>query len=66
MSVLLWVCVISVQSTGYSLEDPHADHTEHAIAADEGGDPKAAIASFRAHVKFHPEDGEGCTYKAYL
>lgn len=40
----------------YALDDPDADHREHAIEMDEAGDLAAAIASFRAAAKFSPED----------
>ena len=49
----------SAELTPYALDDSEADHHGRAIAMEEAGDKKAAIASFRAHVEFNPEDVPG-------
>jgi hypothetical protein len=48
------------QSSGYSYEegDAEADHLTEAIRRDEAGDMAAAVASFRAYTRFHPESGK--------
>ena len=50
--------LLTARASGYSLDDPTADHTEHAITMDGQGDMVAAIASFRAAVKFAPTSAE--------
>ena len=41
----------------YSVDDPSADHRAHAIAMDRAGRPGAALASFRAAVRWAEEQG---------
>ena len=51
--------VVGVATTAkYDLTDPDADHSAEAIERDEAGDRAGALASFRAAVRFKPNDSE--------
>ena len=48
--------LVSELHEAYTITDPDADHTEHAIMLDEAGDMRGAIASFRAATVFDPKE----------